>query len=63
MTKKTRRKPGPPPHKDGPYVVVALNVREKMKRDIEAAADAEGMSTSAWVRELIALWYQRSRKR
>lgn len=53
--KKTGRlKPGPPPHKDGPYVIVALNVREKMKEQIEAAAKRRGKSVSAFVRDIIA---------
>jgi len=50
---KPRQSPGPKPHADGGYVIVPVNVRAKMRDEIDAAADAAGMSRSAWLRQII----------
>jgi len=50
---KTRRKPGPPPHADGGYVVVPINVREKTRDSIDRVAQAAGQSRSQWMREAV----------
>ncbi len=60
-SKKVRARPGPPPHKDGRYVIVALNVREKMRDEIEAAATSDGLSISGWVREVVERSLRRRR--
>jgi hypothetical protein len=48
-----RSKPGPKPHADGPYVIVAINLREKARDQLAREAAKHKMSISEYVRRTL----------
>ena len=60
-TRKKRLKPGPKPHPDGPYRIMAINVREKLQGRIQRAANDQRKSVSAYVRGVLSGVLERRR--